>query len=103
MSNLSNPGDHGGTLERAVHRWDPRLYVRIFRELRRRIQAGDLAPGEPMPKISELAYSYDCSRDTVQSALKLLEKEGLVQRFVGLGYFVVPKQGDEIIDIETGR
>ena len=68
---------------------DPRLYRRIYAELTRRITDGTYAPGAPLPPIGRLADEWGCSRDTVQKALQLLADDGLIERFPGLGWFVV--------------
>jgi DNA-binding GntR family transcriptional regulator len=71
--------------------WDPRLYARIANALRQEILNGELDDGQPL-NIGELTRRFSCSRDTVQSALRILESEGLIARFKGLGWFVVPRE-----------
>lgn len=72
---------------------DPRIYVRVIRDIRERIESGELKPVDsqlatPCVTISELCRKYQCTRQTVSKALKMLEDDGLLVRFPGLGYFV---------------
>jgi GntR family transcriptional regulator len=63
-------------------------YRRIADDLRRRVAAGELAPGGMLPSESELCRAYDASRVTVRRALALLRSEGLVDARRGFGWFV---------------
>lgn len=70
---------------------DPRAYVRLAGLLRQQIQSGQLAPGNPAPSITTLAQEHGLARQTVAKALRLLEDEGLVTRYAGLGYYVTSR------------
>lgn len=70
---------------------DPRAYMRIYNQLRGRIEAGKLAPGARL-NIGFLADEHDVSRDTVQRALQMLADEGLIERWAGLGWYVAERQ-----------
>lgn len=67
---------------------DPRKYVRLAAELREQIEDGTLAPGKPVPSRVQLAAQTGWSPITCVKALRLLEHEGLLSRYPGLGYFV---------------
>lgn len=67
---------------------DPRKYVRLAAELRAQIADGRLAPGQPAPSRTKLAEQTGWSPLTCAKALRLLESEGLLTRYKGLGYFV---------------
>ena len=67
---------------------DPRRYVVVYTELRRRIEAGTYPRGSRLPTLGELSDEFDVARDTAQHALQLLEEQGLAVRYPGLGYFV---------------
>lgn len=64
------------------------LYERIFDELRRQIEEGELRPGERLPSLRETALRYDCNKLTAVRAFELLKSEGLVDNVVGSGSFV---------------
>jgi DNA-binding GntR family transcriptional regulator len=73
---------------------DPRKYIRLAAELRRRIQDGTLRPGDPAPSITALAAERGgWARQTVAKAFQILEGEGLLIRVRGLGYFVLGAAG----------
>lgn len=69
---------------------EPRLYRTIHAELSRRIADGTLAP-ETRLNIGSLADEFDVARETVQKAIRLLAADGLVARYAGLGWFVIPE------------
>jgi GntR family transcriptional regulator len=67
-------------------------YRRIQYALQRRIECGELQPGDPVPSERELARSYEVSLMTARHALAELGREGLVDRRPGAGTFVsLPK------------
>ena len=57
---------------------DTPAYQRIADELRRRILDGELAPGEPLPSLAELALRYQVSDRTAYEATRVLMSEGLI-------------------------
>jgi GntR family transcriptional regulator len=62
-------------------------YRAIADELRRQVEAGELAGGRLLPSESELSATYAASRVTVRKALELLRDEGLVDARQGFGWF----------------
>src|ERR1700691_3678284 len=71
---------------------DAPAYRRIQHALRKRIEAGELQPGDTVPSERELARSHEVSLMTARHALAELEHEGLVDRRRGAGTFVaLPK------------
>jgi GntR family transcriptional regulator len=70
---------------------DPRIYLRIAADLRQRIEAGELEAGQPVPSITTLTQQWQVARETAAHALTTLEAEGLVRRYPGKGYFVLPR------------
>ena len=63
-------------------------YERIAAELRDRILAGEYAPGERLPRQTELARSWNVNLLTVRQALDQLEQDGLLRVEHGVGTFV---------------
>lgn len=63
-------------------------YVQLASVLRHRIAHGELAPGERLPTVAELADSHGLARITVRQAYGLLAREGLVTSTRGRGTFV---------------
>ncbi len=73
----------------------PRMpdYQRIASEIRAKIVAGELKPGDRLPSISQLQKQYEVSAQPVKSALLVLQTEGLVEGHQGRGVFVVDRSG----------
>ena len=65
-------------------------YQRIQSVIRKRIDSGQLQPGDSVPSERELAKTHRVSLMTARHALIFLEREGLVERRRGIGTFVAP-------------
>jgi DNA-binding GntR family transcriptional regulator len=78
--------------ETAEARYDPRLYVRISRGVRAKLAAGVIAAGDAVIIVA-LAREWGASPQTVRKALRVLETEGLVRRYPGVGYYVPSRAG----------
>lgn len=61
-------------------------YLIIARELEHRLRRGSEG-GQKLPTEAELCRQYACSRQTVRSALKVLEEKGLIFRRQGSGSY----------------
>ena len=61
------------------------LYQQIFVILQNKIQAGELAPGDPVPGEQALCEEFGVSRITARRALNELADRGLVERRRGRG------------------
>jgi DNA-binding GntR family transcriptional regulator len=70
--------------------YDPRVYVRVAADVQKKIAAGVLAAGDAV-SITYTAQEWGISRQTVQKALRALEHDGLLRRYPGVGYFVLPR------------
>jgi GntR family transcriptional regulator of arabinose operon len=67
------------------------LYAFIKRELKNRIESGELPEGARVPSELELARTYNVSRNPTRQALRDLELEGYIVRSPGRGSFVEPR------------
>ena len=74
-------------LDRAAGRRYP-LGQQLVDELRRRVQAGSLGPGERLPPVRGLAASLNVTPETVAGAYKRLVEEGYLRGEIGRGTFV---------------
>jgi GntR family transcriptional regulator len=63
-------------------------YQRIQSAIRKRIDAGQLRPGDPVTSERDLAKLHEVSLMTARHALATLEREGIVERRRGVGTFV---------------
>ena len=71
---------------------DPRAYRRLAALLRDQIASGMIAPGAQLPPIGgELRRQHGHSRQTVTKAMGVLQEEGLICRWPGLGHFAADK------------
>jgi len=64
------------------------VYKRIQNVIRKRIEASELLPGDPVASERELAKLHKVSLMTARHALAGLEREGIVERRRGAGTFV---------------
>jgi DNA-binding GntR family transcriptional regulator len=67
-------------------------YLRVSEDLRTRIEAGDLLPGEQLPSLDRLAAEYVVSRATAQRAITILASEGLIETRRRWGAFVAQRR-----------
>ncbi|WP_328917886.1 MULTISPECIES: GntR family transcriptional regulator [unclassified Streptomyces] len=65
-----------------------KAYERIADDLRQRIRAGELGPGDRLPSETALVDEYGKSLPTLRQALGLLQAEGLIEKQHGRGNFV---------------
>jgi DNA-binding GntR family transcriptional regulator len=61
----------------------------IAADIRGQIERGELRPNDALPSIVTLAERYQVSTKTVQKALGILKREGLIEGEPGYGTFVV--------------
>ncbi|REK76585.1 GntR family transcriptional regulator [Paenibacillus paeoniae] len=67
---------------------DEPIYGQIVRQIRNLILNNELAPGQSLPSIRQLAKDLGISVITTKRAYEELEKEGLIDSVVGKGSFV---------------
>jgi|GEM_PF-3513178 len=63
-------------------------YQRIYDDIRDRIERGDWGPDHRLPALRLLAQQYKVSLQPVKAALKMLERDGLVEGQQGKAVFV---------------
>jgi GntR family transcriptional regulator len=64
------------------------IYQQVASVLRARIEAGDIAPGRPVPSEASLMQEFEIARETARKAVRVLRDEGLVQIVQGRGAYV---------------
>lgn len=72
-------------------------------EIRNRILAGDLMPGDPLRE-ADLADAFRVARNTVREALRLLTQEGLAEHAVHRGVTVrrhTPREVRDVFEVRT--
>ena len=65
-------------------------YEQLYRLLKKRISDGQYPPGYHFPPEMVLAKEFSVSRNTLRSALQMLENEFLITRLPSKGTFVMP-------------
>src|SRR5437870_6908016 len=86
MFPLPLEGSHRRRMSAKVHSIP--AYQRIQSSIRKRIDAGQLRPGDPVSSERDLAKLHEVSLMTARHALATLEREGIVERRRGVGTFV---------------
>ena len=67
------------------------IYEQIYRQVKSAIIAGELAEGEQLPSIRQLAKDLRISVITTKRAYDELERDGYLDSVAGKGSFVAPK------------
>lgn len=68
----------------------PPPYRRIAAEIRRRVEIGELRPGDPVPSARQITREHGVAIATATKVLALLREEGLVLTRPGAGTVVAP-------------
>lgn len=69
------------------------IYRQIVEQLRRLIAGGQIAPGDLLPSVREVAGFHAVNPMTVSRAYSLAESEGLLERLRGKGMAVAAANG----------
>lgn len=85
-----------------IERWDDTqpIYQQLRDHTVARILAGDLAEGEALPSVRQLAVELQINPITVSRAYQLLVDEALVEKRRGLGMFVVQGAREQLLSSE---
>lgn len=75
----------------------------IATELRRRIVAGELKPGEQLPGHRELAGSFSVSVGSVREAISMLVSSGLIETRAARGTYVADGSSARTAPLERGE
>lgn len=81
------------------------LYMKVYMDLKRKIEEGEILPGEKLPGEEELKEEYQVSVITIKHAIQMLAKENLVRRIPGKGSFVMNREEwkDECVSSEVSE
>ena len=67
------------------------IYRQLVEQVRRLVAGGQMAPGDGMPSVREVAQALALNPMTVSKAYGLLEMEGLLARRRGMGMVVAER------------
>lgn len=73
----------------------PLAYMQVAAYVREQIADRSLATGDSVPSIGALVHKTGRSRQTIGRAMRLLEQEGLVVKYTGLGYYVASSTAND--------
>ena len=80
---------------------DP-IYLQIVSQIKGMIMSGELAPGEALPSMRNLAMQMRVSLITTKRAYEELERDGFIETYTGKGSFV-KAQNAELLKEENLR
>ena len=80
--------NHSATLFSIATGSSEPIYRQLVDQARRLIAGGQLAPGDAMPSVREIAHALALNPMTVSKAYGILEMEGVLSRRRGLGMTV---------------
>lgn len=80
--------DHAASLFSIATGSSEPIYRQLVEQVRRLVAGGQLAPGDGMPSVREIANSLALNPMTVSKAFGILEMEGVLSRRRGLGMVV---------------
>lgn len=69
---------------------DVPLFAQLIAQIKEAVSSGELAPGDPLPSIRQLANDLEINNKTVVKAYRLLERDAIVQSKGFRGTFVRP-------------
>ncbi len=69
-------------------------YILIYNEIVRKIESGELKPGDSVPSENELISTYNISNTTARKSLQEVEIKGWATRMKGKGTFVLNRTVD---------
>ncbi|MCY1720946.1 GntR family transcriptional regulator [Prolixibacteraceae bacterium Z1-6] len=72
-------------------------YIAISKDIIKRIESGDLQPGDKIPSENELIKNYRISNTTARKSLHEIELQGWAARIKGKGTFVLNRTADKHI------
>ena len=79
------------------------IYDQIARQIREKIIAGELAPGDALPSMRLLAKELRISVITTKRAYEELERDGFLVTQTGRGSFVAPVSGARLREEQLRR
>jgi DNA-binding GntR family transcriptional regulator len=70
---------------------DPRKWIQIANEFRNRINSGELKPGDKT-RMVDAAEAWGVSLNSARRAFRVLEREGVLKYWEGIGYSVAHRK-----------
>lgn len=64
------------------------IYLQIMEDIRTKVSAGELNPGDRLPTLNEMTAQYGCSAEPVKMALRMLSAAGDTIGHQGRGHYI---------------
>jgi DNA-binding GntR family transcriptional regulator len=68
-------------------------YMQVARQLRERIESGEIGPREPLPSITRIREETGLAVNTIRHAVDVLVEEGYAYTVPGRGTYAAPRPG----------
>ncbi|WP_419646503.1 GntR family transcriptional regulator, partial [Victivallis vadensis] len=79
------------------------VYRQIASYFERKISDGSLKENDRLPSTAELARQFGVNRETIQQSMRLLTRQGLLERAPGRGSFIRRGLAQKSVGIIFGR
>lgn len=76
------------------------IYIQIMDEIKRRVIAGALHPGDKVPSVRELAEELKVNPNTIVRAFQELERAGITETRRGMGTFIAEGEGMSAVELK---
>src|SRR3954469_709612 len=80
-----------------------RVYQRIVPDLLDDVVTGQLAAGDCLPKIDDIAAQHACSPNAAKEAVRALAERGVVEVHAGRGQVVLARDRWKLLDREVAE
>ena len=77
------------------------IYIQIMDEIKRRVIAGVLHPGDKVPSVRELAEELKVNPNTIVRAFQELERAGITETRRGMGTFISEGEGMNAVELKA--
>jgi GntR family transcriptional regulator len=71
------------------------IYLQIVEQVRKRVESGELKPGDQLPTVRQLATELRVNFNTVARAYRLLDEAGLISTQQGRGTYIWEAPSEE--------
>ena len=74
------------------------IYEQLYRRVTELVVKRQLAPGDKLPSVRELAKSLGVNPNTVSKAFQSLERDGVIYSLPGRGSFISEKRSAAVLE-----
>ena len=79
---------------------DTPIYIQLYQQVIKRILDGNVAEGDALPSVRNVAAEYRLNPVTISKAYQMLQDENIVEKQRGKGLFVLPGVKNKILERE---